>query len=99
MVRAKFKVEEIRLTEGRRNLHRPDGTPDKDERGYIKTEPCEMTTVVMYPVCDTGNAKSDNSKFWQATPNGKIELGTINPEAAAHFRVGMELYVDFTPVG
>lgn len=39
----------------------------------------------------------ENSKFFKASPSGKIELSVVNPEAAAQFEVGKEYFVDFTP--
>jgi hypothetical protein len=39
----------------------------------------------------------ENNKYFKWTPNGRITLGILNPEAAAIFEVGKEYYVDFTP--
>lgn len=39
----------------------------------------------------------ENDQFFKWTPWGKVEIGTINPEAAAGFKVGGEYYLDFTP--
>ena len=39
----------------------------------------------------------ENAMFYTATPCGEIQLGTINDEAAKHFTLGAEFYVDFTP--
>lgn len=52
--------------------------------------------VALMPVYDS-NPESENGKFFNATPWGKIELGTVNPAAAEHFEIGKEFYVDFTP--
>ena len=41
---------------------------------------------------------SENRKFWEATPSGKIELNIVNPEALKDFDIGKEYYVDFIPV-
>lgn len=40
----------------------------------------------------------ENESFFKWTPYGKIEMGTINPEAAKQFEVGKEYYIDFTKV-
>lgn len=56
----------------------------------------ELRTVHMSPVYDS-DKNSENGKFWQYTPSGKIELGTINPDAWAQFELGGEYYVEFTP--
>lgn len=39
----------------------------------------------------------ENDEFFKWTPWGKIEIGTINPDAAMAYKVGGEYYVDFTP--
>lgn len=54
-------------------------------------------TVVMTPVYSS-DPESENGKFFKQTPGGKIELSTVNEEAAKQFKVGGEVYVDFTPV-
>jgi hypothetical protein len=48
-----------------------------------------------FPVFPNGDPNHENSKFWQASPSGSLELQTvkINP-----FRPGAEYYVDFTEV-
>lgn len=38
-----------------------------------------------------------NKAFWEATPNGKIEIQINNPLAIQQFEVGKEYYVDFSP--
>lgn len=49
--------------------------------------------VSLMPV--TSGSK-ENESFYTATPCGQITLGTINDEAAKHFKLGAEVYVDFT---
>jgi hypothetical protein len=51
-------------------------------------------TVKLQPV--TGDSP-ENKAFYEATPCGAIELGTINRDALAQFPIGREFYVDFTP--
>ena len=41
---------------------------------------------------------SENYAFWEASPNGSIELYITNPAGAAVFEGVKEFYVDFTPV-
>lgn len=49
--------------------------------------------VMLYPVtADT----EENKQYWKWTPNGQIQLTTINAKAAEQFEVGKEYYVDFT---
>lgn len=38
----------------------------------------------------------ENKKFFKWTPNGRIEIGMLNPEAWKQFPLGAEIYVDFT---
>lgn len=53
-----------------------------------------MGTVLLQPVTD---GSEENRKFYEATPGGKIELGTVNSEALKQFNIGDEFYIDFTP--
>lgn len=55
-----------------------------------------MGTVHLQPVTTSGS--DENKAFYEATPGGKIELGTVNEEAIKQFTIGDEFYVDFTPV-
>ncbi len=55
-----------------------------------------MQTVTLTPVMRDSDPNSENSQFWAASPNGEIKLGTINLEAAKHFTINRECYVDFT---
>lgn len=90
-VRAKFKVDEIRRSHTSRMIDPAKGYyPDNLER-------VEMRTVVMSPVYTNNDPEHENTKFWNASPSGKLELGTINPEAWRHFELGKEYYVDFHP--
>jgi hypothetical protein len=50
-------------------------------------------TIFLCPVYDPDPA-SENAQFFRWTPWGRIELGTVNPAAAAHFSQGAEVYVD-----
>lgn len=52
------------------------------------------SAVVLAPVL---SGSEENKSFWKWTPGGKVELLTINPEAASQFEPGKEFYVDFTP--
>jgi hypothetical protein len=49
--------------------------------------------ITLFPVSDGSDA---NKSFYQHTPAGKIELGTVNADAAAAFKLGKCMYVDFT---
>jgi len=61
--------------------------------------PAELQTITLAPVYDNGDPNHENTKFWQASPSGQIQLGTINAAAAAEFELGREYYIDFTPAG
>ncbi len=95
-VRAKFKVASLKQTEGSKAVLTPEGKPALDAKGYYVTTPCEMVTIEMYPVYGNGDPNHENTKFWQASPSGKLELNCVNAEASAQFKVGREFYVDFT---
>lgn len=89
-VRAKFKVDGFSSLLLQRQI---------DPRGNWETgnvEMVEMRTVSLSPVYANGDPDHENSKFWRASPSGKIELGTVNPEAWKHFELGAEYYIDFT---
>lgn len=58
--------------------------------------PGESGLVVLNPVYST-DPNHENKSFWDATPNGKIEMWISNPNAFKQFELGKEYYVDFTP--
>jgi hypothetical protein len=43
------------------------------------------------------SGSAENDQFFKYTPWGKVELGTVNPDAAKAFVVGGSYYLDFTP--
>lgn len=98
-VRAKFKVERIDFSVGSRVSRDAEGNPKKDERGYDKVEPCKMATIVAHPVYHNGDPNHENTKFWQASPGGKLELNCINAAAFDQFKLGQEIYLDFSAAG
>lgn len=53
----------------------------------------ELRTVRLTAV--TSNS-DENKTFFRWTPNGKIEMGVLNPEAWKQLPLGAEVYVDFT---
>lgn len=50
--------------------------------------------ITLFPVT---SGSEENREFFKYTPGGKIELSTVNPEAAKQFTPGKEFYIDFTP--
>lgn len=67
---------------------------EKTKYGYAPNQQ-EMTTLVLAPVY-SAEPGTENKKFWDASPQGEIKLGTINLEAANQFELGGEYYIDFT---
>jgi len=95
-VRAKFKVVSITRTMGSRVKKDAAGNPVKNARGYEEHEPCEMWTIRMQPVYGNGDPNHENTKFWQASPGGSLELNCVNAEAVKQFELDREMYLDFT---
>jgi hypothetical protein len=95
MVRAKFTVISIKRHEGSGPVKNEDGSPKLHEGRQVYGR-CEMRTIELSPVYGNGDPNHENTKFWQSSPSGKIELGTINLDAAEAFELGKDYYVDFT---
>ena len=89
-VRAKFKVTSVEAQQYTRNIGKDASS------GTYSYETVEMRTVKLAPVY-SDKPDAENKAFWDATPSGKIELGTINPGAWEPFALGAEFYVDFSP--
>ena len=87
-VRAKFKVESYSTHLTSRQINPKGDWSDSNMRSE------EIRTIVMTPVYSTVEG-SENKMFWDASPSGKIELGTIHREAWEQFQLGCEYYVDF----
>lgn len=63
---------------------------------------CDSRTQMANGLCSVSltpvhEGSEENKQFWKWTPGGKIDLYTINAEAAAAFEPGEEYYIDFTP--
>jgi len=52
----------------------------------------ELQTIKLTPVT---SGSEENKVFFEATPVGNIELGTVNAEAAKTFELGKSYYIDF----
>jgi hypothetical protein len=50
----------------------------------------EIRSMFFNPVYVSPSAPADhpNRAFWEASPSGKIELGTVNPQAWSQFEMG-----------
>ena len=81
-VRAKFVVSEIRITQGGRQVPQENG-------GWV-WEPCEQRTVIANPVYGNGDPSHENTKFWEASPSGSLELAVINPAVWPFWQGGNE---------
>lgn len=55
----------------------------------------DMGRIVLHAVA--GGSK-ENDEFFQATPNGTIDLSIVNPAAITQFEIGKSYFVDFTLV-
>ncbi len=55
----------------------------------------EGRTITMRPVV---GGSAENDSFYKYTPGGSLVLSTINEEAAAQLPVGLECYLDITPI-
>lgn len=92
-IRAKFKVDSKKETLTNQHYN------------GVNTQ-CKLVTVELTPVSCTYEkgtdgswliSESENTKFWKASPSGKLDLGCINLEAANALELGKEYYIDFTP--
>jgi hypothetical protein len=92
MVRAKFKMHSYTTT------MQTQGTGQKNEAGAAIYKDVEMRTLKFGPVYGNGDPNHENTRFWNATPSGSIELGTVNKAAWEQFEIGKEYYIDFSPV-
>ena len=81
---------------GTRRLRDEEGSPVKDEQGRDRWVPAEMWTVHLAPVYGNSDPNHENTKFWEASPVGSIQLGTVNAAAVAQFTLEAEFFVDFT---
>ena len=93
MVRAKFKVDSKEYTQYTSGYAlNAEGKED-----YSKPNKVELCTVKMSPVYGNSDPNHENTKFWKASPSGRLELGSVNKSATDVFELGKEYYVDFTP--
>ena len=87
MVRAKFRLNSYTTT--MYGMSVPGTNP-------VRIENKELRTLEFSPVY-SDDPNSENRKFWTASPQGSIKLGTVNPEAWEKFELGKDYYIDFTP--
>jgi len=83
MTRAKFQCVRVAIEKDDQSYHAKEGTTEKMDVGIV-----ELQAV-------TGGS-DENKEFFASTPNGKIELRILRPEAVVQFERGKYYYVDFT---
>lgn len=88
-LRAKFRIDKIERTMSSRPVAGADGK--------TRYEPAEIRTIVASPVCGGNDPDHENSRFWQYTPSGRLELGCVNVAAVEEIELGSEYYLDLTP--
>lgn len=59
--------------------------------GKAKTSQLVVTLNAVYAPKDD---KSENHKFWESSPSGKMELTINNPACFDFFKEGEEMYLD-----
>jgi hypothetical protein len=94
-VRVTFTYPSLRATNARARKEEPMVRAKFvcDSKTEFRHTPGKAT-IVLEPV--TGGS-DENKGFWEHTPGGRLELCTVNKDAADQFVVGREYYVDFTP--
>jgi hypothetical protein len=66
-------------------------------RAKLRVESIEGNKIVLTTVYEPDGAKdSENARFTQATPWGRVEMGIDNPAALEQFKVGSYYYADFS---
>ena len=59
----------------------------------------DQPTVVLAPVYGGPDASAEDKAFWEASPNGRLEMTITNPDAAETFELGANYYLTFEPAG
>ena len=85
-IRCKFKCNSVTKTLSSRG---------KQVEGKWVTENIFLYTATLTPVY-SDDPESENRKFWDATPSGKFEVGTIKEMP---WNVGEDYFIDITPAG
>lgn len=86
--RCKFVCSEVKQSHQTRSKQIETG-------GQWESEPYILYSAVMTPVY-SDNPESENKKFWDYTPSGRLEFGMIKEGL---FQVGKEYYLDITLAG
>lgn len=91
MAELKFELSEVVSSLIYRYPKGEDGKPNY----AVHPERVELRTLNFIPSDD---GSEENRVFWDALPNGKLELGTVNPEGWNGFDLGGEYYLRIVPV-
>lgn len=89
-VRAKFRLLSYETT----IYSRAERGADGQTTGAFRRQ--EMRTLKFAPVGYSAE-NNENAAFWDASPTGKLELGTVNPAAWSQFELDHDYYLEFTP--
>jgi hypothetical protein len=54
--------------------------------------------IVMRAVYGNSDPNHENTKFFNYTPSGTLDMGIVKGESGAYFEPGKEYYLDFTKV-
>lgn len=108
-VRAKFRCNGINLAAASRInpkvLDALDGTTadyqaiaaKASELGVPSHVRFDQPTVILQPVYGGPDASAEDKAFWEASPNGRLEMTITNPDAAETFALGENYYLTFEP--
>jgi len=69
----------------------------KEENSYGSSG-IDSIKVQLNAVMTDGEEESENTKFWEASPNGTLELTVDNKNVFPLFNTGQEFYIDITPI-
>lgn len=73
------------------------GPVAKNADGTTKYGTRETHTLYAHPVYSE-DPQSENKKFWDASPCGKLELTCVDPKAIEGFGLGKEFYLDLISI-
>lgn len=103
--RCKMRIDEVGFVMSSKRRMNHDGTVHRLPNGAEVWDPMPAVSLKATPVYGNGDPNSENTRFWQSTPNGQLSLSVINKEAMLSLGVetvedltGRELYVDLTLV-
>ena len=84
-IRCKFRCEELKQHNAPVSRRKEDGTYETVRR--------ILYSVILCPVYSDKEG-SENKRFWDATPTGRLGFGTVKE---ASFEIGRDYYIDIAP--